>query len=81
MLTGMARRRTEVDALAERIIALRDADLANLLARLMTAEGRRVDWSVITRIRRRLRGQSTAAIEREVGKAVREVRRERARAS
>jgi len=81
MMSAMARRRTEVDDLAERIIALRDADRANLLARLTAAEGPRVDWSVVARIRRRFRGQTTSAIEREVDRAVREVRRERARAS
>jgi hypothetical protein len=69
----------EVDDLADRIVALRDADRANLLARLMIADGRRVDWSVITRIRRRFRAQRASSIEREVDKAVREVRRDRAR--
>jgi hypothetical protein len=75
----MARRRTEVDDLADRIVALRDADRANLLARLMIVDGRRVDWSVITRIRRRFRAQRVSSVEREVDKAVPEVRRDRAR--
>lgn len=76
----MARRSRDVEDLLRRIEALDDADRANLLARLMMQEGRTVDGNLITRVRRRFKGQSTSSTKVAVDEAVREVRRGRRQA-
>ena len=75
----MARRLMDIDALADQIVALRDAEKVKLLVHLREAEGREVDWSVITRIQRRANLADTPPLRREIDTAVREVRRARRR--
>jgi hypothetical protein len=73
----MARRRSQVDQLAERIIALEDADRAKLLARLMVEAGTPGDWSVLARIRRRVAKRRARSIDQLAVSAVRDARRAR----
>jgi len=77
----MARVQAEVQALAERIQALADADRAKILAQVMVAEGRKVQWSAVQRIQSRVRkiGLDGAGLDRDVVEAVRATRRDRAR--
>lgn len=77
----MARVQAEVQALAERIQALADADRAKILAQVMVAEGRKVQWSTVQRIQSRVRkiGLDGARLDRDVVEAVRATRRDRAR--
>ena len=77
----MARRRNDIDELADRIVGLRDADRAKLLARLIATGGRPVDWSVLRQIRRRVRTRDVRAIERAAIETTRAVRRERTRSA
>jgi len=75
----MQRPQTEVHNLAQRIRALTTPDRAKLLARLMADEEQKdEDWSAIDAIRRRTRGIDPRVLNREIDRAVREVRRERA---
>jgi hypothetical protein len=77
----MARVQGEVQALAERIQALADADRAKILAQVMLAEGKRVSWSAVQRVQGRLRkiGLDGARLDRDIVEAVRATRRDRAR--
>lgn len=69
----------EVHHLAQRIRALAPPDRAKLLARLMADEELRdEDWSAIDAIRHRTRQVDARVLNREIDRAVREVRRERA---
>lgn len=74
-----ARRQADVQGLAEKIGALAPADRAKLLARLLQDEQQREDWSVIDAVRARNQRRSARAVTTDVDRAVREVRRERAR--
>jgi hypothetical protein len=77
----MARVQAEVQALAERIQALADADRAKILAQVMLAEGKKVPWSSVQRVQTRMRkvGLEGDKLDRDIVEAVREVRRDRAR--
>jgi hypothetical protein len=79
----MARVQAEVQALAERIQALADADRTRILAQVMLAEGKKVPWSALQRVQRRVGrvGLDSEKIERDIVEAVRDVRRDRARKS
>jgi len=77
----MARRRNDIDELADRIVGLRDADRAKLLARLIATGGRPVDWSVLRQIRRRVRTRDVRAVARAAIETTRAVRRERTRSA
>jgi hypothetical protein len=79
----MARIQAEVQALAERIQALADADRAKILAQVMQAEGKKVPWSSVQRVQGRVRriGLRGAKLDRDIVDAVRAVRRDRARKS
>ena len=70
---------TDVEGLAKRIDALRAADRALLLARMLVRSGARLDGSVFRRIRGRLRTRDAKVLDRAADEAVRQVRRERAR--
>ena len=75
----MQRPQREVHNLAQRIQALAPSDRAKLLARLMLDEEQKdEDWSAIDAIRRRTSRVDTRILNREIDRAVREVRRERA---
>jgi hypothetical protein len=76
----MARVQAEVQALAERIQALADADRAKILAQVMLAEGKKVPWSSVQRVQTRMRkvGLEGDKLDRDIVEAVREVRRDRA---
>jgi hypothetical protein len=75
----MQRPQREVHNLAQRIRALAPPDRAKLLARLMVDEEQKdEDWSAIDAIRRRTRTVDPRVLSREIDRAVREVRRERA---
>lgn len=77
--TTMQRPQTEVHNLAQRIRALTAPDRAKLLARLMVDEEQKdEDWSALDAIRRRTRRVNPRVLNREIDRAVREVRRERA---
>jgi hypothetical protein len=75
----MARIQAEVQALAERIQALADADRAKILAQVMLAEGKKVPWSALQRVQRRVRevGVDGDKLDRDIVEAVREVRLDR----
>lgn len=75
----MARRRNDIDELAGRIVRLREADRAKLLARLIASGGGPADWSVLREIRRGVRTRNARLIQRDAIEATREVRRERSR--
>jgi hypothetical protein len=79
----MARIQAEVQALAERIQALADADRAKILAQVMQAEGKKVPWSSVQRVQSRVRriGLRGGKLDRDIVDAVRAVRRDRARKS
>ena len=79
----MAKVQAEIQALAERIQALADADRAKILAQVMQAEGKRVPWSSVQRLQGRVRpaGVRGEKMDRDIVDAVREVRRDRARKS
>jgi hypothetical protein len=75
--------RMEARDLAKRIQVLPDAEQVKILSRVMQAEGRKVPWSDVEAIRRRM-GKLDVDDEkftREIVEAVREVRRERRRKS
>ena len=73
----MAVAQAKVQALAEEIGDLTPRDRARLLARLLAQEGRFEDWSVVDAIRKRNANRSPRALENEITRAVREVRRDR----
>jgi hypothetical protein len=77
----MAKVQAEIQALAERIQALADADRAKILAQVMRAEGKRV--SAVQRVQGRVRsaGLRGEKVDRDIVDAVREVRRDRGRKS
>jgi hypothetical protein len=79
----MARIQAEVQALAERIQALADADRAKILAQVMQAEGTKVAWSAVQRVQSRVRriGLRGEKLDRDIVDTVRQVRRDRARKS
>jgi hypothetical protein len=79
----MARVQAEVQALAERIQALADADRAKILAQVMQAEGTKVPWSAVQRVQSRVRriGLRGEKLDRDIVGTVRQVRRDRARKS
>ena len=79
----MAKVQGEIQALAERIQALADADRAKILAQVMQAEGKRVPWSAVQRVQGRVRsvGLRGEKVDRDIVDAVREVRRDRGRKS
>jgi hypothetical protein len=79
----MAKVQAEIQALAERIQALADADRAKVLAQVIQAEGKRVPWSAVQRVQGRVRsvGLRGEKVDRDIVDAVREVRRDRARKS
>ena len=74
----MQRPQREVHDLAQRILALAPPDRAKLLARLMVDEEQKdEDWSALDAVRRRTRKVDPRVLNREIDRAVREVRRER----
>jgi hypothetical protein len=77
----MARVQAEVQALAERIQALADADRAKILAQVMLAEGKKVPWSAVQRVQTRVRkiGIEGEKLDRDIVESVREARRDGAR--
>jgi hypothetical protein len=79
----MARVQAEVEALAMRIQALADADRTKILAQVMLAEGKKVPWSTLQRVQRRVRqvGLDGDKLDRDIVEAVRDVRRDRVRKS
>jgi hypothetical protein len=79
----MTRIQAEVQALAERIQALPDADRAKILAQVMQAEGKKILWSSVQRVQGRVRriGLRGEKLDRGIVDAVRAVRRDRARKS
>jgi hypothetical protein len=66
---------TKVETLLTQIESLAPAERATLLARVLTRSGANPDWSVLRRIRRRLRTRDAAALDRATDEAMREVRR------
>jgi hypothetical protein len=73
--------RMEAQSLAKRIQDLPDAEQIKLLSRVMLAEGKKVGWSEVERIQKRM-GKLAVDDERltgEILEAVREVRGERQR--
>ena len=73
----------EARDLAKRIQVLPDAEQVKILSRVMQAEGRRVPWSEVEAIQRRMGKLDVdhEKLTREIVEAVREVRRERRRRS
>jgi nucleoside-triphosphatase THEP1 len=76
---------TSIEArdLAKRIQVLPDTEQVKILSRVMQAEGRRVAWSEVEAIQRRM-GKlyvDQEKLTREIVESVREVRRERRRRS
>jgi hypothetical protein len=75
--------RIEARDLVKRIQVLPDAEQVKILSQVMQAEGRKVSWSGVEAIQRRM-GKLDIGDEkftREIVEAVREVRRERRRKS
>jgi nucleoside-triphosphatase THEP1 len=74
---------TSIEArdLAKRIQVLPDAEQVKILSRVMQAEGRKVAWSKVEAIQRRMGKLAVdhEKLAREIVEAVREVRRERRR--
>ena len=70
----MARQARDIEDLARRIEALDESERANLIARLMKAEGRKVEWSAIERARRRFKGQGERGLGAAIDAAMRGVR-------
>ena len=73
--------RIEARDLVKRIQILPDAEQVKILSQVMQAEGRKVAWSEVEAIQRRM-GKLDVGDEkftREIVEAVREVRRERTR--
>ena len=68
---------TKVETLLTQIAALAPAERATLLARVLTRSGAKPDWTVLRRIRGRLRTRDAAALDRAADQAMREVRRPR----
>jgi hypothetical protein len=68
---------------AKRIQVLPDAEQVKILSRVMKAEGRKVPWSEVEAIQRRMGKLDVdhEKLTREIVEAVREVRRERRRRS
>ena len=79
----MARVQAEAEALAMRIQALADADRTKILAQVMLAEGKKVSWSALQRVQRRVRqvGLDGHKLDRDIVQAVRDVRSDRVRKS
>jgi len=73
-LDRMARQARDIEDLARRIEALDESERANLIARLMKAEGRKVEWSAIERARRRFKGQAERGLGAAIDAAMRGVR-------
>ncbi len=73
----MAKIRAAIHALAERIQALPAVDRARILAQVMQAEGKRVPWSALQRVQKRVRplGRRGENLDRDIVAAVRDVRR------
>jgi len=74
MIGWMARRGRDIEDLARRIEALDESERANLIARLMKAEGRRVEWSMIEGARQRFKGEGERGLGAAIDAAVRGVR-------
>ena len=76
---------TQMEArdLVKRIQILPDAEQIKILSRVMQAEGKKVAWSKVESIQRRMRNLAVddEKLTREIVEAVREVRRERQRKS
>ena len=68
---------TKVDALLSQIDALAPPERAALLAGVLTRSGAKSDWTVLRRIRGRLRTRDAAALDRAADQAMREVRQTR----
>ena len=73
--------RMEASDLAKRIQVLPEAEQVKILSRVMQAEGKRVAWTAVEAIQRRMRklNVDNEKLTREIVEAVREVRRERRR--
>jgi transposase InsO family protein len=76
---------TQMEArdLAKRIQILPDAEQIKILSRVMQAEGKKVAWTEVEAIQRRMGKLAVddEKLTREIVEAVREVRRERRRKS
>jgi hypothetical protein len=76
---------TQMEArdLVKRIQILPEAEQIKILSRVMRAEGKKVAWSEVEAIQRRMGKQAVddEKLTREIVEAVREVRRERRRKS
>ena len=76
---------TSIEArdLSKRIQVLPDAEQVKILSRVMQADGRKVPWSEVEAIQRRMGKLDVdhEKLTREIVEAVREVRRERRRRS
>jgi transposase InsO family protein len=70
--------RTEARSLAKRIQISPEAEQIKILSRVMLAEGKKVAWSDVGAIQRRMRKHPVddERLTREIVEAVREVRRE-----
>ena len=73
--------RMEANDLAKRIQVLPEAEQVKILSRVMQAEGRKVAWTAVEAIQRRMRkfNVDDEKLTREIVEAVRDVRRERRR--
>ena len=73
----------EARELSKRIQVLPDAEQVKILSRVMQADGRKVPWSEVEAIQRRMGKLDVdhEKLTREIVEAVREVRRERRRRS
>jgi len=73
--------RMEANDLAKRIQVLPEAEQVKILSRVMQAEGKRVAWTAVEAIQRRMRkfNVDDEKLTREIVEAVRDVRRERRR--
>jgi transposase InsO family protein len=71
----------EANDLAKRIQVLPEAEQVKILSRVMQAEGKRVAWTAVEAIQRRMRkfNVDDEKLTREIVEAVRDVRRERRR--
>jgi transposase InsO family protein len=73
--------RMEARDLAKRIQVLPEVEQAKILSRVMQAEGKKVAWTAVEVIQRRMSklNVNDEKLTREIVEAVREVRRERRR--
>ena len=73
--------RMEARDLAKRIQILPEAEQVKILSRVMQAEGKRLAWTTVEAIQRRMSklNVDNEKLTREIVEAVREVRRERRR--